>query len=248
MSTRRPSQHRRRSAPPKEGLLVKVVGDYLDPIDALSATFFSILFALLFTLSYSILMYNGVISTSFSTGYSTELFFAILGAVAIWGTIDGVMYALTELFQRGERHRLLQYLHAADKEETAVDAIADELDFILEPITNEKQRYQLYDDILAHLRQAEPQEVGLQRADVVGAIASVLVSVIVVLPSLMPLLLLPQNTALAIQISNFISVIVIFGTGYSWGKHTDTNPWKTGLILASVCLSLVLIAIFIGGY
>ncbi|MFO7679578.1 MAG: hypothetical protein R6X34_05955 [Chloroflexota bacterium] len=166
MSTRRPSQHRRRSAPPKEGLLVKVVGDYLDPIDALSATFFSILFALLFTLSYSILMYNGVISTSFSTGYSTELFFAILGAVAIWGTIDGVMYALTELFQRGERHRLLQYLHAADKEETAVDAIADELDFILEPITNEKQRYQLYDDILAHLRQAEPQEVGLQRADV----------------------------------------------------------------------------------
>ena len=158
------------------------------------------------------------------------------------------MYALTEVFQRGERHRLLQYVQTAVKEETAVSAIADELDFILEPITNEDQRYNLYHDILAHLRQAEPQEVGLQREDVVGGLTSILVSVIVVLPSLMPLLLLPKNTALAIQISNIISVIVIFGTGYSWGKHTDTNPWKMGLILASVCLSLVLVAILIGGY
>ncbi len=106
----------------------------------------------------------------------------------------------------------------------------------------------LYHDILAHLRQAEPKEVGLQREDVVGGLTSVLVSVIVVLPSLLPLLLLPKNTALAIQISNVISIVVIFGTGYSWGKYTDTNPWKMGLILASVCLSLVLVAILIGGY
>ncbi len=248
MSTRRPSQRGIRSTPPKESLLVELLGNFLDPIDALSATFFSILFALLFTLSYGILLFNGVIDASFSSGYGTELFFAILGAVTIWGAIDGVMYVLTALFQRGERHRLLQYVQAVDKEETAVDAIADELDFILEPITNDDQRYNLYHDILAHLRQAKPQEVGLQREDVVGALMSILVSVIVVLTSLMPLLLLPENTALAIQISNVISVIVIFGTGYSWGKHTDTNPWKTGLILASVCLSLVLLAILIGGY
>ncbi len=247
MSIRRPSQRRRRSTPPKEGVLVKLLGDYLDPIDALSATFFSILFALLFTLSYGLLLNSGVIDPSFSSGYGTELFFTILGAVTVWGAIDGVMHALTALFQRGERHRLLQYVQAADEEETAVSAIADELDFVLEPITNDDQRYNLYHDILAHLRQAEPQEVGLQREDVVGGLTSVLVSVVVVLPSLMPLLLL-ENTALAIRISNIISVFVIFGTGYSWGKHTDTNPWKTGLILASVCLSLVLMAILIGGY
>ena len=118
---------------PKESLLAKLLGNLLDPIDALSATFFSILFALLFTLSYGILLYNGVIDASFSSGYGTELFFAILGAVTIWGAIDGVMYTLTELFQRGERYRLLQYVQAADEEETAVSAIADELDFILEP-------------------------------------------------------------------------------------------------------------------
>ncbi len=247
MSTRRPSLRRRRSEPPQESLLVKLLGDYLDPIDALSAAFFSIFFALLFTLSYGILIYRDVIDFSFSSGYGTELFFAILGAVTIWGAIDGVMFALTELFQRGERHRLLHYVQTAVNEEIAVDAIADEFDFILEPITNKDQRYTLYHDILAHLRQAEPQEVDLQRADVVGALTSVLVSIVVVLPSLMPLLLLPQNTALAIRISNIISVFVIFGTGYGWGVHTEANPWKTGLLLASVCLTMVLVAVLLGG-
>ena len=228
--------------------MVKLLGNFLDPIDILSAAFFSILFALLFTLSYGILIYSGVFVSSFSSGYGTELFVTILGAVTIWGAIDGVMYALTAVFQREERPRLLQYLQTADNEETALNAIADELDFILDPITNDDQRYALYHDILAHLRQAEPQEVGLQHEDVFGALTSLLVSVLVVLPSLLPLLLLPKNTTLAIQISNIISVIVIFITGYSWGKHTDSNPWKTGLVMASVCLSLVLVVILIGGY
>lgn len=248
MTARRLPHWHRRSAPPKEGLLVRLLGNFLDPIDVLSAAFFSILFALLFTLSYGILIFSGVIDPSFSSGYGTDLFFTILGAVTIWGAIDGVMYVLTAVFQRKERHRLLQYIQAADKDERAVDAIADELDFVLEPITNDEQRIHLYYDILAYLRQAEPQEVGLQREDVVGALTSVLVSVLIVLPSLSPLLLLPENTALAIQISNILSVFVIYITGYGWGQYTGANPWKTGLILASVCLSLVLAAIFIGGY
>ena len=246
MFAKRSSHRHRPSVPAKEGFLVKLLGNFLDPIDALSATFFSILIAMLFTLSYDILIYRGIVDSSFSSGYGTELFFAILVVVMVWGTIDGIMYVLTEVFQRGERHRLLELLQTTEHEETAVDAIADEFDFILEPITSDDQRSALYHDIFAHLRKAEPQEVGLQRGDVVGAITFILVSALVVIPSLLPLLLLPNNTAMAIRISNVVSIIVIFGTGYSWGKYSDVNPWKTGLILASVCLSMVLVAIFIG--
>jgi len=208
------------------------LGAYLDPIDALFTIFFSILFALLFTLSYGILIYRGVIDSSFSSGYGQELFVAILGAVTAWGIIDGVLYALSEVFARGERHRLLQYVQSSDSEEMAVAAIADELDFILEPISSEDQRHALYHDILGYLSEAEPQAVGLQREDVVGAL---------------PLLMLPDNTALAIRISNIVSFLVIFATGYSWGIHTDTNPWKIGLLLASVCLAMVLVAMLLGG-
>ena len=72
--------------------------------------------------------------------------------------------------------------------------------------------------------------------------AAILLSVAAVLPSLLPLLLVPDNIALAIRISNVASFLVIFAAGYSWGIHTDTNPWKTGLLLASICLAMVLVA------
>jgi hypothetical protein len=227
--------------------LSNVLGEFLDPIDALFTIFFSILFALLFTLSYGILIYHGIISSSFANGYGQELFVTILGAVTAWGIIDGVLYVLGGVLARSERYRLLQYVQTSDSEEDAATAIAYELDFILEPITSDEQRHALYHDIRAYLSQAEPQTVGIQREDVLGGVATVLLSVVVVLPSLLPLLLLPDNTALAIRISNVVSFLVIFAAGYSWGLHTDTNPWKVGLLLSSVCLAMVLVAMLLGG-
>jgi hypothetical protein len=247
MFRERHRQRRRPGSPPKETILSNVLGEFLDPIDALFTIFFSILFALLFTLSYGILIYHGVIPSSFAGGYGQELFVTILGAVTAWGIIDGVLYVLGEGLARRERYRLLQYVQTSDSEEEAASAIASELDFILEPITSDEQRQALYHDIRAYLSQAEPQAIGIQRRDVAGAVATVLLSVVAVLPSLLPLLLLPDNTVLAIHISNVVSFIVIFAAGYGWGLHTDTNPWKIGLLLSSVCLAMVLVAMLLGG-
>ena len=248
MFSERRRQRRKPSGPPRESILTNVLGEYLDPIDALFTIFFSILFALLFTLSYGILIKQGVISSSFASGYGRELFFTILGAVTAWGIIDGVLYVLASVFARSERHRLLQYVQTSDSEEEAATAIGYELDFILEPITSDEQRHALYHDIRAYLIQAEPQATGLHREDVVGGVATVVLSAMAVLPSLLPLLLLPDNTALAIRISSLVSFLVIFATGYSWGIHTDTNPWKIGLLLSSICLAMGLVAVLLGGY
>ncbi|GKT10623.1 hypothetical protein DSTSK_39280 [Desulforhabdus sp. TSK] len=246
MFKERHRQLRRPGTPPKETILSNVLGEFLDPIDALFTIFFSILFALLFTLSYGILIYHGVIPSSFAGGYGQELFVTILGAVTAWGIIDGVLYVLGESLARRERYRLLQYVQTSDSEEEAAGAIASELDFILEPITSDEQRHALYHDIRVYLSQAEPQAIGIQRKDVVGAVATVLLSVAAVLPSLLPLLL-PDNTVMAIHISNVVSFIVIFAAGYGWGLHTDANPWKIGLLLSSVCLAMVLVAMLLGG-
>jgi hypothetical protein len=160
---------------------------------------------------------------------------------------DGILYVLGESLARRERYRLLQYVQSSTSEIEAVTAIAYELDFILEPITSNEQRHALYLDIRAYLSQAEPQVVSIRREDIFGAIATVLLSVVAVLPSLLPLLLLPDNTALAIRISNSLSFLVIFAAGYNWGLHTGTNPWKLGLLLSSICLAMVLVAMLLGG-
>jgi len=229
-------------------VLSNVVGEFLDPIDALFAIFFAILFALLFTLAYGLLIYNGIIPSSFARGYGRELFVTILGAVTGWALIDGVLYVLGAVLARSERRRLLQTVQASDSEEDAAAAIAYELDFILEPITSEEQRHALYRDIRAHLSQAEPRVVsGVRREDLVGGAAIVLISVAAVLPSLLPLLLLPNDTALAVRVSNAVSFLVIFAAGYNWGLHTDTNPWKIGSLLSAICLAAAVVAMLLGG-
>jgi VIT1/CCC1 family predicted Fe2+/Mn2+ transporter len=128
-----------------------------------------------------------------------------------------------------------------------VDAIADEFNYILEPITGENQRQALYQDILDHLRDSQPCQIGLKREDFTGALAGVLVAVIAVLPSLVPFVLLRDNYALAIRVSNVVSFIVLFASGYYWGKYTDAHPWKTGLVLVGIGVLLVAIAIPLGG-
>ncbi len=240
--TKKSSRLIRQSTAPEGSFLGSFLGGFLDPIDVLSTIFFSVLFALLFTLGYGIFIHISGANLSFSSGYGMDLFIAILGAVTAWGIIDGVMYVMTNVFQRGERHRLLQSLQMADSTETAIEIMADELDFILEPITTDEQRHDLYLDISNHLCKGQPQKVGLQQEDVLGALATVLVSVLAVLPSLLPFLVLPNNTMLAIRISNLVSFVILFGMGYSWGKYTHTNPWRTGMFLIILGLIMALVA------
>lgn len=69
-----------------------------------------------------------------------------------------------------------------------------------------------------------------------------------VLPSLLPIILLPPGQyALAVRLSNIISFIVLFAAGYQWGRYTGTGAWKTGLLLVGVGMILVAVAIPLGG-
>lgn len=242
MPTRKHSRRASLDRAPRESFL----GLLLDPIDTLTETIYSVLMAMAVTVAYRVFMFADS-GSSFSGDYGTRLAFAMLGGALAWGIIDGMLYAVLEVLQRGERLRLLQYIQTAETEESAVAVVAQELDFILEPITSDRQRRMLYLDILEHLRDGHPQPVRLQRGDLLGALASVLVAVVAVLPSLVPFVLLPRDTALAIRLSNVVSFVVLFGAGYSWGKHTYTNPWRTGLFLATFGLVMVLIAILLGG-
>lgn len=240
---KRISYRPRRPTPSGEGFL----GSLIDPIDRLSETVFSILILLTFTLAFRIFRLSGDAGSATTPQEANELLIGALGAILAWGVIDGVMYALISLFERGEKHRLLHNIQAAESDSDAVQAIADELDFILEPISEESVRQNLYQSVLEHLRSSQPRPVGFNRDDLIGALGHVVVAILAVLPSLAPLVLLRHDFDLAIWISNFVSFIVLFIVGYQWGRYTGANPWKTALLLTAVAVAMVLIAIALGG-
>ena len=74
-----------------------------------------------------------------------------------------------------------------------------------------------------------------------------MVAILAVLPSLIPLILVRGNDQLAIRISNFVSIILLFIAGYRWGKYTGFNPVRTGLVLMTIALAMVLVAMLLGG-
>ncbi len=242
MSTRVPHRARRHTQK-KEGFLERLI----DPIDVLSEVIFSILILLTFTLAFMIIRKPDILALPSDSGAVNELLVGIFGAILAWGVIDGVMYALISLFERGEKHRLLRNIQLAESDEEAVEAIADELEYILEPISEESVRQKLYLSVHEHLRGSQAQPVGFTRDDLTGALGHIIVAILAVLPSLAPLFLLQQNIVLAIRVSNIVSFVVLFIVGYRWGKYTGANPWKTGLLLTGVAVAMVLIAIPLGG-
>ena len=241
--TMRASTRHRPRATPKESFL----GRLLDPIDRLSESIFSILILLTFTLAFRIIKLGADPNQQIPNTYMNELLIGAAGATLAWGIIDGIMYALMSMFARGERHRLLRQLQSVHSDDEGIQIVANELDYILEPITGEEQRQMLYQDVLEHLRDGKAQPVGLTREDVAGGFGSVLVAIIAVLPSFVPFLLFYNNPALAIRVSNVVSFVVLFILGYQWGKHTGADPWRTGLLLAAIAAVMVLIAIPLGG-
>ena len=219
----------------------------IDPIDRLTESLFSILILLTFTMTSWIIGFSGSSEHSLDSRNIVDLAIAALVTVIAYGVIDGVIYALLTMFGRGESHRLLQSVQAADSEQEAVDVIADNLDYTLEPITGEQERQQLYRHIFVQLRNSQPREIGIKREDVTAGLTHVLVAILVITPSLIPLVVLRQNPEMAILLSNFISLFLLFFIGYRWGKYTGANPWKTGLLILSVITALVLFLYWLGG-
>ena len=220
---------------------------FLDPIDWLSETIFSILIVLVFTLAYRIF----AISSSAGGGGSSESTFkiliAILGAVLAWSFIDGVIYAVLSIFDREDKVRILRKILATESEPEKIEVIADEFEVLFESITDEPQRDDLYRAIAKAASASPRQKNGLKREDIWAAVSHVLIALIVVIPSLIPLILFNGNLVLAIRISNLVSFGMLFITGYLWGKYTGVNPIRTGIIIMAIAIVLALLAIPLGG-
>jgi hypothetical protein len=208
----------------------------LEPIERISEVLFGLIMVLGFTGSLSA-------ANAGRTEIRTMLFGAI-GCNLAWGLIDGIMYLMACLSERGQNLRTLRAVQKATNPQQGQRVIADALPTVvasvLQPAELERMRQ--------HLNQlpAPPRHPRLHKDDWLGAVSVFLLVFLSTFPVVMPFIFM-SDPARALRFSNLVAIGLLFLTGYFFGRCADLLPWRTGAVMVLVGLAMVGITIALGG-
>ena len=208
----------------------------LDPIDRVSEVLFGLIMVLTFTGSLSV-------AESGRDEVRTMLVGA-LGCNIAWGIIDGMLYLMGCLAEKGQVLRTYLAVRTATDSHTAQRLIADALPpvvaSILEPAELETMRRRLI-----QLPEA-PERARLSTDDWLGSAGVCLIVFVSTFPVVIPFIVM-RNVGPALRVSNAIAIVMLFLTGYTFGRMTGHRPWLVGITMVAVGSILVGMTIALGG-
>jgi hypothetical protein len=216
------------------------VSRHLDPGSRMGEALFGLIMTLTFTLG------AGIVIQEEGREGAREMLIGILGCNLAWGIIDGVLYVLGQVFDRGRIRRIGFHLRQAASDGDARRMVAEEFDETLVPITEETARHSLYDAIVDHVRRVPPAPNSVRREDVLGGLAAGWLVFACSFPAVLPFLFL-DDPHLALRLSNAILLGLLFYVGWRWARHTLARPWIAGTVFLLVGVLLVALAIPLGG-
>ena len=188
----------------------------------------------------------GAVRLGWTEANNHELFIAVFGCNIAWGIVDGVMFAMLALFERARKARIVNRVLSAPTDEAALEGIHKELGDRLELLTTAAERGQVYRWVLELARRSELEQPQVHGQDILGGIAVGLLILVATLPIVVPFLLFSSPTT-AVRISSAITLVMMFGIGWWWGRTVGANPLRIGAGVTGVGLALVLITIALGG-
>lgn len=213
---------------------------HLDPASHMGEILFGLIMTLTFTLA------AGIVIEEEGRAGAREMLLGILGCNLAWGIIDGVLYVLGQVFERGRSRRIGALLRQTSSDEDARRLVAGELDEVLESITDPATRHGLYDSIVARVRQQPAARNLVQREDLLGALAAGWVVFACSFPAVLPFLFI-DDPRLALRVSNAILIGLLFVVGWRAARLTLVRPWLAGLAFMLLGVLLVALAIPLGG-
>jgi VIT1/CCC1 family predicted Fe2+/Mn2+ transporter len=210
----------------------------IDPGERLGELLFGLIMVLSFTLGAGIELAGDREATR-------ELLIAALGCNLAWGVIDAALLLMNRLSERGRVYRLVKSIQTSSREH-ALSLVASELDERIPAMVGSDLRAALADDLFGRLRGAETPRTRISADDVRAGFAVFLLVFLTALPAIVPFLVL-RNAQIAMRASNAVLIGLLFVAGWRWAGYTGANRWRTGLFMLLLGVSLVVIAIALGG-
>jgi hypothetical protein len=213
---------------------------YLDPATALAEILFGLIMTLTFTLSAGLLIEDE------GRAGARELLIAVIGCNIAWGIIDGALFLVGQLFDRGRLQRLGRSIRRARTQPAAVALVAAELHPLLGTVLSPREASGLYSRIADNVASKPESEESITRDDWLGAAVSFGLVVISSIPAAIPFMLI-DDMRLALRVSNAVLVALLFFTGFWWARYTIAKPWIAGLAFLVIGILLIAAAIALGG-
>jgi len=208
----------------------------LEPVERIAEILFGLIMTLTFTSAISVLTADRVEVRTVLIG--------ALGCNIAWGIIDGGLYLMACLAERGRNALLVRAVRTAASAEDAHRVIADALPA---PLASAFQPAQL-EAVRAGISRLPdpPARPRLTGRDWVGALGVCILVVLTTFPVVIPFIFF-EDIKLAMRISNALAMLLMFLCGFFFARYAGLRPWVTGLIMVAVGAAMVGIAIALGG-
>jgi len=208
----------------------------LEPSERISEVLFGLIMVLTFTCTFSV-----------AEAGRAEVRSLLLGAVGCnlaWGVIDAIMYLMGCLAGKARVLAMWRALRSAKDPEKARRVISRNLP---EPIASALGSQQLEGMRLQFQGLPEPPtHPRLTKSDWLGSLAVFILVVLSTLPLVLPFAVF-HNAMQAQRISNAIAIVLLFVTGYAFGRCTGYHPRGMGFAMVVLGGVLVGLTILLGG-
>lgn len=208
----------------------------LEPSDRIAEVLFGLIMVLTFTGSLSV--------AEAGQAEVRTMLIGALGCNAAWGVIDGVLYLMGCLAEKGRGLMILHAVRNSTDPQEAQQLIADALPSVVASVLQPTE----LEAMLQRLKQLpEPPDRGhLNKDDWLGAGGIFLLVFLATFPVVIPFIVMP-DAGRALRVSNGIAILMLFGAGYAYGKCVERGPWLMGIAMVILGAVLVGLTMALGG-
>jgi hypothetical protein len=208
----------------------------LEPYERISEVLFGLIMVLTFTGSLSV--------AEAGRDDVRAMLIGALGCNIAWGVIDGVLYLMGSLADKGRDlmtfRAIRRAANAQREQELIATALPSFLNSILQPSEIESIRQRLRE------LPEPPGKARLGKRDWVGALGVFVLVFLSTFPVTIPFLFI-SSIGPAMRLSNAIAIVMLFIAGVAYGRCVGRSPWKVGLAMVALGGVLVAFTIALGG-
>jgi len=206
----------------------------LDPVERFSEILFGLIMVLTFTGSLS----------AAEAGHAEvrTMLFGAVGCNLAWGIVDGIMYILSTLGERGRNLVLLRAVKRTSDPAQARGIIGDALPPVMASLMKEDELDRMRRELA---RMPEPRG-RLRKDDLLAAFWVCVLVFLSTFPVVVPFIFM-TDAMRALRFSNGIAIVMLYMTGSSLGRYAGYRPWVMGASMVVIGIVLVAVTMALGG-